>query len=184
MSTTPYSKPKIYGLMAEFHTAEELIEAAHKVHEAGFKRVDAFTPYPIEEVSHALDLPRSKVPLIVLGGGLTGMAAGYLLQYWSSVIEYPMNIGGRPFHSWPAFIVPTFEMTILFAAASAVLGMFALNGLPQPYHPVFNVESFRRKASRDGYFLCIEAADSRFDRDQTREFLLGTGAVEVNDVEP
>lgn len=181
MSTTPYSKPRIYGLMAEFHTAEELVEAAHKVHEAGFKHVDAFTPYPIEEVSHALDLPRSKVPLIVLGGGLTGAAAGYLLQYWSSVIEYPMNIGGRPFHSWPAFIVPTFEMTILFAAASAVLGMFALNGLPQPYHPVFNVPGFAL-ASRDRYFLVIEARDPKFDHDETRRFLLDLHASEVSDV--
>ena len=148
MSTTPHAKHPLYGLMAEFHTADELVEAAHKVHEAGFKHVDAFTPYPIEEVSHALGLHRSKVPLIVLGGGITGAIAGYMLQYWSQVLEYPLNIGGRPFHSWPAFIVPTFEMTILFAALSAVLGMFALNGLPQPYHPVFNVPAFAL-ASRD-----------------------------------
>ncbi len=181
MSTTPHGKPKVYGLMAEFHTAEELIEAAHKVHDAGFKHVDAFTPYPIEEVSHALDLPRSKVPLIVLGGGLTGMAAGYFLQYWASVLEYPMNIGGRPFHSWPAFIVPTFEMTILFAAASAVLGMFALNGLPQPYHPVFNVPAFAL-ASRDRYFLVIEARDPKFSLEETRRFLLDLHASEVSDV--
>jgi len=181
MSTTPHSKPPLYGLMAEFHTAEELVEAVHKVHEAGFKHVDAFTPYPIEEVSHALDLPRSKVPLIVLGGGIAGGLGGYLLQYWSQVIEYPLNIGGRPFHSWPAFIVPTFEMTILFAALSAVLGMFALNGLPQPYHPVFNVPAFAL-ASRDRYFLVIEARDPKFDHDETRRFLLDLHASEVSDV--
>ncbi len=181
MSSTPHARHPLYGLMAEFHTAEELIEAVHKVHDAGFRRVDAFTPYPIEEVSHALDLPRSKVPLIVLGGGLTGLAAGYMLQYWSQVIEYPMNIGGRPFHSWPAFIVPTFEMTILFAALAAVLGMFALNGLPEPYHPVFNVPRFAL-ASRDRYFLVIEARDPKFDPEETRRVLLDLHASEVSDV--
>jgi hypothetical protein len=181
MSTTPHSKPGMYGLMAEFHTAEELVEAAHQVHAAGFHHVDAFTPYPIEEVSHALGLNRSKLPLIVLGGGITGGLAGYLLQYWSQVIEYPLNIGGRPFHSWPAFIVPTFETTILFAALSAVLGMFALNGLPEPYHPVFNVPRFAL-ASRDRYFLVIEARDPKFDPEETRRFLLDLHASEVSDV--
>ena len=181
MSTTPHAKHPMYGLMAEFHTAEELLEAVHKVHEAGFKHVDALTPYPIEEVAHALELPRSKMPLIVLGGGITGGLAGYMLQYWSQVLEYPMNIGGRPFHSWPAFIVPTFEMTILFAALSAVLGMFAQNGLPQPYHPVFNVPRFAL-ASRDRYFLVIESRDPKFDHDETRKFLLDLHASEVSDV--
>ena len=108
MSTTPHDRHPIYGLMAEFHTAEELVEAVHKVHAEVFKHVDALTPYPIEEVSHALDLPRSKMPLIVLCGGIAGGLGGYFLQYWIQVLEYPMNIGGRPFHSWPAFIVPTF----------------------------------------------------------------------------
>jgi hypothetical protein len=181
MSTTPHGTPTMYGLMAEFHTAEELVEAAHKVHAAGFHHVDAYTPYPIEEVSHALGLHRSKLPLIVLGGGITGGLAGYLLQYWSQVIEYPLNIGGRPYHSWPAFIVPTFEMTILFAALSAVLGMFALNGLPQPYHPVFNVPRFAL-ASRDRYFLVIESRDPKFDPEETRRFLLDLHASEVSEV--
>jgi len=181
MSSTPHARPSIFGLMAEFHTAEELIEAAHQVHAAGFRHVDTYTPYPIEEIAHALDLPRSKVPLIVLGGGITGGIAGYLLQYWTSVIEYPMNIGGRPFHSWPAFIVPTFEMTILFAALSAVLGMFALNGLPQPYHPAFNVPRFAL-ASRDRYFLVIEARDPKFNLDETRRLLLDLHASEVSEV--
>jgi len=181
MSTTPHIKHPIYGLMAEFHTADELVEAVHKVHEAGFKHVDAFTPYPIEEVSHALDLPRSKMPLIVLCGGIAGGLGGYFLQYWSQVLEYPMNIGGRPFHSWPAFIVPTFEMTILFAALSAVLGMFALNGLPQPYHPVFNVPGFAL-ASRDRYFLVIESRDPKFNLEETRRFLQDLHPSEVSDV--
>lgn len=181
MSTTPHRQPAMYGLMAEFHTAEELIEAAHRVHAEGFHHVDAYTPYPIEEVSHALGLHRSKLPLIVLGGGIMGGLAGYMLQYWSQVIEYPLNIGGRPFHSWPAFIVPTFETTILFAALSAVLGMFALNGLPEPYHPVFNVPRFAL-ASRDRYFLVIEARDPKFDPEETRRFLLDLHASEVSDV--
>ena len=172
----------LYGLMAELPSAEALIEAAHKVHEAGYKRVDAYTPYPIEELAHALGHHRSKLPLIVLIGGLCGMVGGYLLQYWVAVIEYPLNIGGRPFHSWPAFIVPTFETTILGAALSAVLGMFALNGLPHPYHPVFNVPRFAL-ASRDRYFLVIEARDPKFDLEQTRSFLLDLNASEVTDVE-
>jgi hypothetical protein len=182
MSTTPHTRHPQYGLMAEFHTAEELIEAVHKVHEAGFEHVDAFTPYPIEEVAHALDLPRSKMPLIVLGGGITGGLAGYMLQYWSQVLEYPMNIGGRPFHAWPAFIVPTFEMTILFAALAAVLGMFALNGLPQPYHPVFNWSRFER-ASQDSFFLAIESTDPKFDANAIRLLLTSLRAKEVVAVE-
>ena len=176
-------RPDLYGVMAEFPSIDVLIEAAHKVHDAGYKRVDAYTPYPVEELAHALGHHRSKLPLIVLIGGVCGMIGGYLLQYWVSVIEYPLNIGGRPFHSWPAFIVPTFETTILAAALSAVLGMFALNGLPQPYHPVFNVPRFAL-ASRDRYFLMIEARDPKFDRDRTRSFLLDLNASEVMDVEP
>src|SRR3954451_7062740 len=172
----------IYGVMAEFPSAEALIEASQKVHGAGFKHVDAYTPYPIEEVAHALGHHRSKLPLIVLIGGLCGMLGGYLLPYWASVIEYPLNIGGRPFHSWPAFIVPTFECTILAAALSAVLGMFALNGLPHPYHPVFNVPRFAL-ASRDRYFLVVEARDPKFDRAGTERFLTGLKASEVFEVE-
>src|SRR5262245_25167729 len=142
MSSATDPRPPIYGLMAELPTAEALIEAAHQVRAAGYTKVDAFTPYPIEAVVEALALPRSKVPLIVLLGGLLGGSGGYLLQYWSQVIRYPMNVGGRPFLSWPAFIVPTFECTILGASLAAVVGMIMLNGLPQPYHPVFNVPRF------------------------------------------
>ena len=125
-------EPALYGLMAELPSADALIAAAHAVHDAGYEKVDAYTPYPIEEVAHALGHHRSKLPLIVLIGGLCGLIGGYLLQYWVAVVAYPLNIGGRPLHSWPAFIVPTFECTILAAALSAVLGMFFLNGLPQP----------------------------------------------------
>jgi hypothetical protein len=175
----------LYGLLAEYSTAQELLEAVKKTRAAGFRVLDAFTPFPVEAIAHEVsDHRRSKVPLICLTGGITGALGGWGLQFWTSTIDYQMNIGGKPYNSWPAFIPVIFECTILFAAFSAAIGMLALNGLPQPYHPVFNVESFRRKASRDGYFLCVEAADAKFDRIETKSFLLGTGAVEVNDVEP
>lgn len=177
-------KPRhaIYGVMAEFHSSEELIEAVHKAREAGFRHLDAYTPYPIEELAEALGHHRSKLPAIVLGGGILGAIGGYALQYWTQVIVYPMNVGGRPYHSWPAFIVPTFETTILAAALSAVLGMFFLNGLPQPYHPVFNVPRFAL-ASRDRYFLVIESRDPNFDRDAVHRLLAGLNPTEVADVE-
>ena len=177
-------KPRapLYGLLAEFRTPAELVDAAHRVREAGYRKVDAYSPYPIEEVSDALHFHKSKLPAIVLAGGILGGLAGYALQYWSSVIAYPLNIGGRPFHAWPAFIVPTFETTILFAAGSAVLGMLALNGLPQPYHPVFNVPGFAL-ATRDRFFICIEASDPKFDRTETCRFLEGLKAAEVTEVE-
>lgn len=178
---THHDGPGIYGVMAEFATPEALIAAARKVKQEGFTRVEAYTPYPIEEVSEVLG-HRTRLPLIVLCGGLLGMLGGYLLQYWTQVIEYPMNIGGRPFHSWPAFIVPTFETTILGAALSAVFGMIALNGLPQPYHPVFNVPRFAH-ASRDRYFLVVESADPKFDRDGIQRLLSGLSPSEVSDVD-
>jgi ActD protein len=174
-------RPQLYGLMAEFAAPEALIAAAARSREAGYKKVEAYTPYPMEEVAEALHVRRSHLPLIVLVGGILGALGGYFLQYWVNVIEFPLNIGGRPFHSWPAFIVPTFETTILCAALSAVLGMFALNGLPQPYHPVFNVPRFAA-ASRDRFFLVIEAADPQFDRRQTEEFLRGLQPSEVSEV--
>jgi hypothetical protein len=182
MSSLHDPRPPIYGVMAEFPSADALVAAAHQVRAAGYEKVDAFTPYPVEAVSEALALPRSKVPLIVLIGGLLGGFGGYMLQYWSQLIVYPMNIGGRPPHSWPAFIVPTFECTILGAALSAVLGMILINGLPQPYHPVFNVPRFAL-ASRDRFFLVIEARDPKFHSDATRRFLTGLNASEVSDVE-
>jgi hypothetical protein len=177
------SAPGLHGLMAEFDSAAGIVGACRAVRAAGYRKVDAYTPYPMEEVLDALHLHQTHVPKLVLAGGLFGMAAGWGLQYWSSVIEYPMNIGGRPFNAWPAFIVPTFETTVLFAALAAVFGMLALNGFPQPYHPVFNVPSFET-ASRDRFFLCIESGDPRFDAEKTREFLKGLGASEVSEVQP
>lgn len=174
--------PDIYGLMAEFHTPEEVVGAAHKVHEAGYRKVDGYSPYPIEALSHALGVHHSPLPKLVLAGGITGLLAGWGLEYWAAVIEYPMNIGGRPLNSWPAFIIPSYETTILFAAGVAVFGMLALNGLPEPYHPVFNVPQFAL-ASRDKFFICIEARDPKFDRAETRRFLESLGTTDVYEVE-
>jgi hypothetical protein len=176
------TKPGLYGLMAEFSDPAGLLAAARKVHEAGYRKVDAFSPYPMEALSEALGFHYSRLPLLVLIGGVVGLVAGYGLQYWVSVIEYPLNIGGRPFHSVPSFIPPAFETTILFAALTAVLGMLALNGLPEPYHPVFNVPTFAL-ATKDRFFLCIEASDPKFDLDQTWSFMTSLGARVVSEVE-
>jgi hypothetical protein len=178
----PPSRPPIYGLMAEFTTPTDLVNAARRVHEAGYRKVDAYSPYPMEEVSEALDFHHSPLPKIVLGGGILGALAGYGLQYWTSLIDYPLNVGGRPLHSWPAFIPVAFETTILFAALGAVFGMLALNGLPEPYHPVFNVPSFAL-ASRDRFFICIESIDPKYDHDATWSFLVSLGARAVSEVE-
>jgi hypothetical protein len=175
--TTP-----IYGLLAEFRSPAEVVAAARRVKEAGYKKVDGFSPYPIEDLSEALHFHHSPLPAMVLAGGIIGLIAGFGLEYWASVIEYPLNIGGKPFFSWPAFIPPAFETTILFAAGTAVLGMLAINGLPEPYHPVFNVPGFVL-ATRDKFFICIEADDAKFDLAETRRFLEGLGATEVSEVE-
>ena len=165
---------RLYGLVAEFSSPTALVKAAHEVHAAGYTLVDAHTPYPIEEVIEALHLDRSHLPKIVLAGGILGLAGGFGLQYWTSVIAYPLNIGGRPLNSWPAFVIPSFETTVLLAALSAVLGMLALNGLPRPYHPVFNARNFSA-ASTDKFFLCIEARDPKFDREVVRQLLASLG---------
>jgi hypothetical protein len=163
--------PRIYGLMAEFEDATALVSATERAHEVGYRRMDAYSPFPIEELHHAMGSPRSKLPLIVLIGGIVGCLGGFALQYWAATIAYPINIGGRPLNSWPAFIPVTFECTILIAALSAVLGMLGLNGLPMPYHPVFNVERFAL-ASRSRFFLVIESKDKQFRLENTREFLI------------
>jgi hypothetical protein len=178
-----HSDTKTYGLMASFDSPEALISAARASRDAGYRKLDAYSPMPIEGLSEAIDFGRAKLPWLVLLGGIAGAIAGYGLQYFTSVIDYPWNVGGRPFHSWPAFIPVTFEFTILFAALAAVFGMMALNGLPQPYHPVFNAPGFEL-ASRDRFFLCIEAEDPQFDDGQTRQFLESLQPLEVVDVEP
>jgi len=176
------SGAKLYGLMAEFENPNDLVSAARRAHEAGFVKLDAYTPYPIEALTEALDIHDRRLPAVVLAGGILGGLLGYALCYWTSVIDYPLNIGGKPFHSVPAFIIPTFETTILFAALAAVLGMLGLNGLPMPYHPVFNTPRFAL-ASRDRFFLCIEAKDPKFDHDETLAFLTTLSPRVVMDVE-
>jgi hypothetical protein len=171
-----------FGVMAEFDNPTALVNAARAAREKGYRELDAYSPFPIDELSSALHLHRNKLPLIVLLGGLTGMATGYLLQYYVTVINFPINIGGRPLHSWPSYIVITFELTILFAAISAVMGMLALCGLPMPYHPVFNAPNFAL-ASRNRFFLCIEARDPLYDSVRTADFLRTLEPKEVSQVE-
>jgi Protein of unknown function (DUF3341) len=172
----------LYGLMAEFDQPEVLLEAARRSFAKGYRRMDAYSPFPIDGLAEAIGFHKTWLPLIVLIGGIIGCVAGFYLQYWAAVIDYPLNIGGRPLNSWPMFIPVTFELTILVAALSAVLGLLALNGLPMPYHPVFNVERFQL-ATRNRFFLCIEAADPNFDYEATRSFLESVGSHGVYEVE-
>src|SRR5947209_15624383 len=178
MSTLP-----IYGLAAEFDNPVTLLAAANSAREAGYQKMSAYSPFPVEGLDEALGPKREHLPMIVLIGGILGGITGFLLQYLTAAVTYPLNIGGRPLNSWPAFIPVTFECTILGAALSAVFGMLALNGLPMPYHPVFNVDRFAL-ASRSRFFLCIEARDRKFDVDGTRQFLESLGPREVSAVEP
>jgi hypothetical protein len=171
----------LYGLIAEFEDPNALIAATQRAHQAGYRRMDAYSPYPIEELHEALGARHTRLPLIVLIGGICGCLGGYTLQYWVATMAYPLNVGGKPFHSWPAFIPITFECTILVAALSAVFGMLALNGLPMPYHPVFNVARFAL-ASRNRFFLCIQARDPQFDLEETRKFLATLDPREVTAV--
>jgi Alternative complex III, ActD subunit len=176
------AKSSIHGLMAEFDSAEALVAAARSAFAAGFRKMDGYSPFPVDGLAEALGFHRTRVPLIVLMGGIIGCLGGFFLQYWVSVIDYPINVGGRPLNSWPSFIPVTFELTILIAALSAFLGVLALNGLPMPYHPVFNVDRFEL-ASRNRFFLCIESADPKFDPDTTRKFLESVGPQGVYEVE-
>jgi hypothetical protein len=173
--------PSTHGLMAEFDNPSALVEAAERARLAGYRRMDAYSPIPIHELGEALGLRPTRLPILVFLGGLFGGLGGYGLEYWTQTMAYPMNVGGRPFHSWPQFIPVTFETTVLGAALTAFVGMWALNKLPQPYHPVFNVPEFAR-ASTDRFFLCIEATDPRFDLNSTRQFLEGLRPVGVSEV--
>lgn len=174
--------PRVWGLLAEFERPDELVAAARRAREEGYRRMDGYTPFPIHGLSEALGLRASKLPLVVLAGGIIGCVTALGMQWFSSVVHYPMNVGGRPFASWPAFIPITFELTVLFASGAAVFGMLGMNGLPMPYHPVFNAPRFAF-ASRDRFFLGIEARDAKFDREKTRAFLQSLGARDVVEVE-
>lgn len=174
-------RPPIYGLIAEFDTPTEIVTAARKAYAEGYRKMDAYSPFPVEGLSEAVGFHKDSVALICLIGGLLGAATAYVLQYWINVSSYPLNVGGRPFHAWPAFIIVTFEMTVLFGGLSAAFGMLAMNGLPLPYHPVFNVPSFAG-ASRDKFFLCIEAADPQFDVEGTYRFLSSLDAKVITEV--
>ena len=176
------NKSLVYGLMAEFETPDELVEAAKKAREAGYRKMEGYTPFPVEGLAEAIGTPDTRLQYIVLIGGIIGAVAGFGLQYYVNVIDYPLNIGGRPFNSWPAFIPITFETTVLVAAFAAILGMLGLNGLPQPYHPVFNEPRFEL-ASNDRFFLCIEAEDPKFDLDETRTFLEGLKPAYIAEVD-
>jgi hypothetical protein len=171
----------VYGMMAEFDSAQALIDAAKHTHEAGYQKIDAYSPFPIEGLAEEIGFHHNAVPLVVLIGGIIGGLTGYLMQYWISVISYPLNVGGKPTHSWPAFIVITFEMTILFAVISAVFGMLALNGLPMPYHPVFNVPRFAL-ASKDRFFLIVFSSDPKYNPSGTRSFLEGLAPRSISEV--
>jgi len=158
---------RMYGLMAEFTSGDSLLQATRRAYEEGYRRMDAYSPLPIDGLAEALGFHRTRVPLIVLLGGIVGCVSGFALQYWISAIDYPVNVGGRPYNSWPSFVPVTFELTILFAASAAFFGFVGLAGFPAPYHPVFRVPRFKR-ASNDGFFLCIEARDPDDEREITR----------------
>jgi hypothetical protein len=174
--------PSLYGVMAEFDNPTDLVAAAERTYEAGYRRINGYSPYPIEELSEAIGFTRTGLPLIVLIGGILGGLGGFFMQYWMEVIDYPLNVGGKPYNSWPAFIPITFECTVLVAAFAAVLGMLMLNKLPQPYHPVFNAPNFAL-ATRDSFFLVIEASDRKFEHDEVVNFMRGLEPKDLIDVE-
>jgi ActD protein len=174
---------QLYGVMAEFETANQLLRAAEKVRDAGYKHMDAYAPFPVEGLSEALGLGRNLVPLLTLCGGLCGGLGGFGFEYWVNVVSYPMNVAGRPLNSWPAFIPVTFELTVLGAALTAVFGMIALNGLPRPHHPVFNVHRFASRATTDKFFICIEATDPKFSLADTARFLESLHPQHVTEVQ-
>ena len=174
-------RTRVYGIMAEFDSVNSLLDAANRTREAGYKRIDAYSPFPVEGLAEAIGFHHDEVPLVVLIGALLGGLGGYLMQYWISVVSYPINVGGKPYHSWPAFIVVTFEMTILFGGIFAVLGMLALNGLPMPYHPVFNVPRFAF-ATKDRFFLIVFSSDPKYNPAEVRRFLEGLGPRSISEV--
>ncbi len=173
----------VYGLLAEFNTPTELVKATEEAYESGFRRMECYTPYPVEEAAEAMRFHKTRVPLMCLLGGVMGLTTGWLLETWINVWAYPLNIAGRPLYSWPAFVIPAYEMTILFAGLSTAFGMIAQNGLPQMYHPLFNAANFRNGATSDKFFLCLEAHDPKFSLTETRSFLESFSPVSVVEVD-
>ena len=174
---------KLHGLIAEFDYPQDLSSAAKKAYEAGYRTMEAYSPFPIHHLAESMGVTKTRIPAAVLCGGIIGCCTGFGMQVFSCVVNYPLNVGGRPDFSWPSFIPITFELTVLFAAFSAFLSMLGSNGFPRPYHPVFNAKNFER-ASRDGFFLCIAAEDKIFDLEKTRNFLTGLKPKEVSEVYP
>jgi hypothetical protein len=176
------AEPKVYGLLAEFATMEAVVAAAAKVRDAGYTVTDAFSPFPVEGLNEALGKKPTRIGYAILAGGITGLVSAFGLMFYTAVIDYPINVGGRPLFSWPMYFPIMFELTVLLSAFTAVFGMIGLNGLPRPYHPLFNVPEFL-KASRDTFFIAIEATDPKFDATQTKSFLKGLSAKGVYEVE-
>jgi hypothetical protein len=178
---THSEEPKVHGMIAEFDDPDQLVEATAKAYKAGYRQMDAYSPFPIHGLAEAMGVHKTAVAPITLMGGLTGAAAGFTMQWFASTVHYPYDIGGKPFNSWPSFVPIMFELTILFGAFAALGSMLLLNGLPMPYHPIFNAKRFER-ASSDGFFLCIERGDRQYDPEKTKAFLSGLGPVEVSEV--
>ena len=172
----------LYGIMGEFRQPEQLLHAARAAYKAGYRKMDAYSPYQVDGVAEAIGFRKTRVPLVVLLAGICGALTAYGMQYYSAVLDYPLNVGGRPLHSWPAFVPIMFELTVLFAALAGVIGMLAMNGLPKLYHSVFNAPEFKR-ASQTSFFLCIEAQDHVFRADEVREFLLSLAPLKIVEVE-
>ncbi len=181
MATTTSSN--LYGLLAKFETPEALVAATKRVYEAGYRKLDAYSPYPVDGLSEAMRMKPSLIPYIILAGGVIGGVTGFGMQAFANVIAYPLNIGGRPPFSWPAYIPITFELIILMAAVSGFLALFFFSRFPQPYHPVFRSDDFNRHASQDAFYLSIEAADPQFDLQKTRRFMEESGSVLVSEIE-
>jgi len=172
----------LYGLVAEFDDPHEILHAALAARAAGYRRMETYTPFPVHGMPEALEFDDWRLPWLIFIAGITGGFTGLALQTYVSVLEYPWNVGGKPFFSWPQFIPITFELTILFASGACVIGMLGLNGLPRLHHPIFNTPRFDR-ASQDRFFLCIEERDGMFDRERTAEFLRNLGPQYVSEVE-
>ena len=177
-----YEEKTLFGLMAEFEEHEQVLAAARRAYAEGYRRMDAYAPFPVEGLAEALGHEYTSIPLITLIGGMMGGLGGYFMEWYSMARLYPLNVGGRPLNSWPNFIPVTFELTILIASLCAFVAVFVLSRLPQPHHPVFNVPEFRR-ASIDRFFLCIDADDAKFERERTWKFLESLGAIAIEEVE-